>query len=65
MISKNHTTTLAKRLLATGLSLLAVSFFIQIVFIRNTNFKQQHKARQYQQCLERNTSETCDQAYGI
>lgn len=58
------TTKIANRLMIAGAILLTIAGFISLTFIRPTNFKQQYKDKQYQQCIEQNNSEeTCHQNY--
>ena len=50
------TNRLANRLLVTGLVLVLISMIINYIYIRPTNFKQQFKQKQYEQCISRGNS---------
>jgi hypothetical protein len=45
-------------LLAAGIALFALSFLIQFFFLRGTNFKQEYRKAQYQDCIEKGNSES-------
>ena len=51
-------------LLAAGVFLFVISFLIQFFFLRGTNFNQQYKKVQYQDCMQKgNTELTCQSKY--
>ena len=50
---------LAYILFYSGLTLLLISYLIQLVFINGTDFKQTYRQKQYDQCITKNNPEVC------
>ena len=74
MISKKRTKktlySLDRRLgfylLAAGIVLFAVSLVLQLVFIRGTNFKQEYRKIQNEDCIQKgNTQSVCSSKYPL
>jgi len=67
MTIKRSTTSAHRKysfgLFIMGVSLILISFLIQLIFIRGTNFKQEYQKRQYRQCLKLNSKDTCNTKY--
>lgn len=58
------TSKLANRLLVAGLVLVLISMVINYIYIRPTNFKQQFKQKQYEECLANgNAISICEQNF--
>jgi hypothetical protein len=66
-MTKKETTPyrqLAYVLFFGGITLLIISYLIQLVFISGTDFKTTYRQKQYQQCLKNNDPATCKQEFG-
>ena len=51
-------------LLAVGIFLFAMSFLIQFFFIRGTNFKQEYRKAQFEDCVQKgNTNSSCSKKF--
>jgi hypothetical protein len=51
--------------LIAGLICLLTASFIQIIFIRGTDFKKQYQNRQYTQCLNNNSVAKCQKNFPL
>lgn len=60
----SKTSKLASRLLVAGLVLILISMVINYIYIRPTNFKQQFKQKQYEECIANgNATDICEQNF--
>lgn len=65
MAKKYHIQNLGIKFLIVGILCLFVSFLIQAIYIRNTDFKTQFKDRQHKTCLKNNSVTICDQNFPV
>ncbi len=63
MTKKYRIQNLGIKFLYAGIICLAISFLINAIYIRNTNFKAQYNQKQYESCLKKYTVDSCDNNY--
>ena len=52
-------------LLIVGVSLVTIAFIINVTFIKDTNFKEEYRQRQFSQCIANGSSNVdCQKNYG-